>query len=195
MSEFHLYYKLGLDHIFNFENYDHTLFILSLVVIYNLKQWIKVLILLTSFTLGHCMSLLLFAVKAPVISTGIIHFIVPGLILLTAFSNLFQKSDKFLPGIFSFRYFLSFLFAVIQGMTFSSTMELLPGRTIRNILPFFFYNLGVESGQLAVFLILIALSLLIVDLLKFKRREWILFVSGAAIGISLLLMAEKYPWG
>jgi len=53
MPIFQLYLGLGVDHIIDLEGYDHILFITALCAVYSLKQWKKILILVTAFTIGH----------------------------------------------------------------------------------------------------------------------------------------------
>jgi len=95
MSEFQLYLKLGIEHIADIQSFDHILFIISLCVVYPIKNWNKVLILVTAFTIGHSLTLALATLKIIHVDTKLIEFLIPATILITASGNLFQKSDKF----------------------------------------------------------------------------------------------------
>ncbi|MGB5976894.1 MAG: HupE/UreJ family protein, partial [Cyclobacteriaceae bacterium] len=53
MDTFSLYFKLGIDHILDIEGIDHIIFICALCAVYQLRDWRKVLILVTAFTIGH----------------------------------------------------------------------------------------------------------------------------------------------
>jgi hypothetical protein len=85
-------------------------------------------------------------------------------------------------------------FGLIHGMGFSAYLISLLGTSGNIIKPLFAFNIGIEIGQVIILLIITTLSLLIVDLLKIKRREWILIWSGAAIGVSIVLMIDRFPW-
>ena len=37
-------------------------------------------------------------------------------------------------------------------------------------------------------------EVLVVDLMKVKRREWVLALSGAAMGVASVLMIDRFPW-
>jgi hypothetical protein len=95
MSEFQLYLKLGIEHIADFQSYDHVLFIISLCVVYPIKYWKKVLILITAFTIGHSITLAIATLRLIAVNTKLIEFLIPGTIFITACLNLLQKSDNF----------------------------------------------------------------------------------------------------
>ena len=59
MSEFQAYLQVGFEHITDPKGYDHILFIVALCAIYTLRDWKKVLILVTAFTVGHSLTLAL----------------------------------------------------------------------------------------------------------------------------------------
>ena len=62
------------------------------------------------------------------------------------------------------------------------------------LLPLFSFNLGIETGQILIVAIILLLSMVVVDLLKYPRRDWHLILSGAGLGISLILMIERFPF-
>jgi uncharacterized membrane protein YcaP (DUF421 family) len=55
------------------------------------------------------------------------------------------------------------------------------------------FNLGVELGQLIIIAIILGVSFIFLGLLKVKLREWNLFISGAAAGLSLAMIIERFP--
>jgi len=59
MQDFWFYVKLGLDHVLDFSAYDHILFLSALAIPFTFKNWKKVLVLATIFTIAHCLSLML----------------------------------------------------------------------------------------------------------------------------------------
>ncbi len=194
MSEFHLYLKLGIEHIADFHSYDHILFIVSLCVVYPLKYWKKILILITAFTVGHSLTLVLATLKLITINIGIIEFLIPVTIFITAFGNLIQKSDNFSSNLHKFKYLGALFFGLIHGLGFSNYLRSLLGKAGGLIKPLFAFNIGIEIGQIVIVLMITALSVLYVDLLSKKRRDWSLVWSGAAMGVSCVLMIERFPW-
>ena len=88
MNEFWLYFKLGLNHVLDMQAYDHVLFIVVLVAAYNFSDWKKLLGLVSLFTLGHTISLLLASYSIASVSSSVIEFLIPITILITAFFNI-----------------------------------------------------------------------------------------------------------
>jgi len=69
-SIFSTYLELGFSHISDINAYDHILFLVALCAIYSLKEWKKILVLVTAFTIGHSITLALAALK---LFFGLIH--------------------------------------------------------------------------------------------------------------------------
>lgn len=194
MSIFELYLKLGIDHIADIQGYDHILFILTLTIAYQLKFWKKLLILITAFTIGHSITLVLASLNIIKISTAWIEFLIPVTIFITALVNVLQKSDKFVTSSHRFKYLAALFFGLIHGLGFSNYLRSMIASEDSLVLPLLSFNLGIEIGQIIIVLISLGISLLVVELMNVKRRDWNLIISGAAFGISLMLILERIPW-
>ena len=105
MQDFSFYFSIGWHHIINWEALDHLLFIAALSAIYLLKDWKQVLILVTAFTIGHSLTLVLSVFDIIRFSNKWVEFLIPCTIMITAFTNLFQK--KFSPQINPHQLFFS----------------------------------------------------------------------------------------
>ncbi|MDB5208523.1 MAG: HupE / UreJ protein [Flavisolibacter sp.] len=92
MNDFTFYFKIGWEHIITIEALDHILFIAALAAIYMLKDWKQVLILITAFTIGHTITLILSTKELVEVKESLIEFLIPCTIVITAISNHFQKS-------------------------------------------------------------------------------------------------------
>jgi len=57
----------------------------------------------------------------------------------------------------------------------------------------FGFNVGLEAGQIAVVMIVLALSYLFVQVLKVNRREWVIFTSAAAFGVAVQMAMQRIP--
>ena len=193
MSSFQMYLTLGIDHIANLNAYDHILFILTLCAVYHIKQWRKLLVLITAFTIGHSITLGLATLKFINIPTNLIEFLIPVTILVTAFANILQKSGKISMKAHFFKYSLALFFGLIHGLGFSNYLKSLLGREDSIIGPLFSFNLGIEIGQFLIVSIIILFTWILVDLLGVKRREWNLILSGAGLGISLVIILDRLP--
>ena len=84
------YLKLGIQHIIPF-GIDHILFIVALAAIYIFKDWKKVLILVTAFTIGHSLTLALSVYDIIRVNSKLVEILIPCTIVITAAFNFFQK--------------------------------------------------------------------------------------------------------
>lgn len=194
MSLFELYLKLGLEHITDLRGYDHILFLLCLCAVYCFKHWKKVLILITAFTIGHTLTLALATFKLVNIPGDMVEFIIPLTIFLTAIGNFFQRNDNFSTALHRFKYFAALVFGLIHGLGFSNYLRSLLGSEENIVSPLLAFNIGVELGQLCIVIIILAMAFLFKRLLLVNSREWNLVLSGAGLGVSMVLMLERWPF-
>ncbi len=54
--------------------------------------------------------------------------------------------------------------------------------------------MGIETGQILIVAVIMLLTKVVVDLLHYPKREWNVLLSGAGLGISLVLMIERFPF-
>ena len=187
MSGFELYFVLGIEHILDFNAYDHIVFVIALHAVYTFRELGKVLLLVTAFTIGHSLTLALSAFDMIPVNTQLIEFLIPVTIFLTSIYNITDTAKKHNRKI-RLNYALALVFGLIHGMGFSNYFKALMGSTDEIILPLFSFNLGVEVGQIAIVAIVLAALWIFVEKLKVPHREWNLFISGAAAGVALILM-------
>jgi hypothetical protein len=193
MSTFGLYLSLGIDHISDLTGYDHILFLTALCAVYSVRVWTRILILVTAFTIGHTLTLALATLDILQISTGLIEFLIPVTIFVTGLSNTFQKSSQVGMSFHRFKYGVALFFGLIHGLGFSNYLRSLLGGEQDLVLPLFAFNLGLEIGQILIVAGVLFISFLLVDLGSVRRRDWNLLLSGAAMGVSLILAIERWP--
>jgi len=194
MSTFQLYFNLGVQHITDIVGYDHILFLITLCAVYSLKQWKNILVLITAFTLGHTTSLVLATFNFIKIPVEIIEFLIPITILITSFVNIFQKNEFVSLRLHLIKYCAALFFGLIHGLGFSNYLRNLLGSEESLIKPLFAFNLGIELGQLFIVVIVLLLTAITVYLGHVKKREWNLILSGAGLGVSLILIIDRFPF-
>ena len=194
MSIFELYLKLGVDHIMDIKGYDHILFVMTLCSVYFLKEWKRVLVLITAFTIGHSTTLVLATLKIISVSTDLIEFLIPLTIFITALFNAIFRHEKVTPLAHRLKYTAAMFFGLIHGLGFSNYLRSLLGSEDSIVKPLFAFNVGIELGQMIIVSIIMLMTFLFVTVIKVKRREWNLVLAGMALGISLILMIERFPW-
>jgi hypothetical protein len=191
MSDFSFYFRLGWDHIISLEALDHILFIASLAAIYMLKDWKQVLVLVTAFTLGHTITLILSTKELVVVNSRLVEFLIPLTIIATALSNLFQKS--FTSRSVRINYFLALFFGLVHGLAFANVLRMILAKDQSFALSMFSFSVGLELGQLMVVLLILLLAQAIVHYMRVIRRDWVIFLSAAVFGLAVQMAAQRWP--
>jgi len=193
MKDFGLYFTWGLQHILTWEALDHILFVAALCLRYQFKDYKKIVILITAFTIGHCTTLVLSSLNIINVKTSLTEFFIALTIVFTAFSNLFVKDvahQKKLP----FIYFMAMIFGMVHGLGFAYGLKSILGRNESIFVPLFAFNTGIEIAQVLVALVVLFLSYIFAHFLHVPFRTWLLFVSGIIFGLALQMVIERIPF-
>lgn len=194
MHAFPFYLRLGFEHISNLAGYDHILFLIALCAIYRIEQWRNILILVTAFTIGHSATLALVSFGDISIPSKIIKFLIPLTIFLTAIHNVVSDQTNIQTAKMGRNYAMALFFGFIHGMDFSNYFKALLMDSSSIVVPLLGFNLGIELGQLLVVFYIVGIAFVFLNLIRIKHREWNLFISGAAAGMSLISMFENKFW-
>ncbi len=189
MQNFWLYFEIGWKHICDWQAYDHILFVTVLCGIYLIADWKKVLVLVTAFTVGHTITLVLSVFNKIKIPSAYIEFLIPVTIIITALSNIRNKHFELKK--IRINYILALVFGFIHGMGFSNYLKSLLGKSSNITGELFAFNIGLELGQLTIVSIVLILSYLAIRVIKINRREWNLFISSAIFGIAFIMAIER----
>ncbi len=190
---FSTYFELGIRHIADVNAYDHMVFLLALIAVYQLIDLKRIVLLVTAFTIGHSITLILATLELIKVETKYIEFLIPITILITAITNLIQGRSAS-KGAMGWKYFLAIFFGLIHGMGFSNYLRVLLSKEQDVFIPMLGFNLGVEVGQLFIVLVILVIGTLSFQVFRFKHRDWILVISGACAGIALILAKNTVFW-
>lgn len=194
MHPFEFYLKLGFEHIADLAGYDHILFLVALCAVYRIQQWRKILVLVTAFTIGHSITLVLVALDIFTIASKMIKFFIPTTIFITAFYNVIDAKQLEHPSRMYQRYIMALFFGLIHGMDFSNYFKALIMNPEEIVVPLLGFNIGIELGQLLIVLFIVGIAFFFLHVLRVKHREWSLLISGIAIGMSFISMLENKFW-
>ncbi len=193
MSNFSIYFNLGFNHIANWGALDHILFMVALALRYQFADWKKLLLLVTAFTIGHCITLALAVFNILDLPKNWIEFFIAITIIATATSNLFVKKfvykSKFPP-----IYFFALFFGLIHGLGFANEFVAIQGNGFSASLKLLYANIGIEAAQLLVVLFTLIVTFICLTIIKINRREFILFTSGAIFGIAVEMALTRLPF-
>lgn len=195
MSEFWTFVTIGFNHVLDIHAYDHVLFLAVLTVPFVFKDWKRVLMLVTLFTLGHTFALFLSVYNVVTIKSSWIEFLIPITILITALGNIFSSKKNTKKDAVNFTFILTLFFGIIHGFGFSNYFKsILPGAATDKILPLLEFALGIEAAQLLVVFVILIASFLVGYFLKNAKRDWVLIVSSVIIGMIIPMILESDIW-
>ena len=192
MSDFLLWFQLGLNHITDLQGYDHMLFLLVTTVVFILRDIKKVLILITGFTIGHSITLVLSTLNILSLNTNLIELCIAITIFITAAYQILQLKSKNNNVSLKFEFVLISLFGLIHGLGFSNMLKSLLGTEENITLPLFYFNLGIEAGQILIVCIILTISTLIINKLKANRMIYIAILSMIVLIISGNMIKHRF---
>lgn len=195
MTEFWIYFKIGLHHVLDIRAYDHVLFLIAMTVPYAFKDWKRILILVSLFTIGHTIALILSVFGVIIIKVNLIEFMIPITIFATALFNLFTSGKSSKNESISFIGFVTLFFGIIHGLGFSNYFKtILSGAPQSKLLPLGEFALGIEAAQLIVVFIVLVISYIIQTIFRFSKRDFTLVMSSFVIGVVIPLIINSPIW-
>jgi hydrogenase/urease accessory protein HupE len=172
-------FKMGIEHILT--GYDHLVFLLGLVLIGGRLR--SILAVVTAFTLAHSITLGLAALGLVTLSPRLVEPAIALSIVYVGIENFFVASAEK-------RWRITFPFGLIHGFGFAGALAEIELPRAKVPLALLLFNLGVETGQLAV------LALLLPVLAWLRKQDWfarhgVRVISGAIIAAGLGWFVER----
>ncbi len=200
MSDFAAFFQIGFHHIVAWDAADHILFLLALAAIYRGRDWRAALAVISAFTIGHSITLVLAVMDVLVLPTRLVEFLIPVTIVATGIENLVMR-DRAARGTGArHRPIFAGLFGLVHGAGFAGYLKSLFVEHIA--MPLLGFNVGIEAGQIVV-LLAAAVAFLGVDTLLRavpKRTGWpdafqlrLIAVSAAITVVASGWAVERYP--
>lgn len=195
MSQFWLYFKVGLNHVLDIHAYDHVLFLIALMVPYAFKDWKRVFVLVSLFTIGHTLSLMLSVFGIVAVKASLIEFLIPITILITAVFHLFTAGKSSKNESITFVAIITLFFGIIHGLGFSNYFKtILPGNATDKLLPLLEFALGIEAAQIIVVFVVLIIAYIVQTFFRFSKRDWALVMSAFIIGVVLPMIIGNEIW-
>jgi len=190
MSQFWLYFQLGLEHVLDWNAYDHILFLIVLVAAYSFSSWKRVLWLVTIFTLGHTIALFLSVYGVVTVGSRWVELLIAVTILVTALYNMFTAKKKESQKNIGLLYFSTAFFGIIHGLGFAYYFKrIVPADS--KFLPLLEFALGIEAAQIIVVLVVMIIAFIAQNFFRVSKRDWVLVLSAIIIGIILPILRDN----
>lgn len=195
MSDFWIYFQIGLKHVLDIHAYDHVLFLIALTVPYLFKDWKRILLLVSVFTVGHTLALLLSVYGIIAIKVNLVEFLIPITILITAIFHLLTAGKTSKNDGVNLIFFVTLFFGIIHGLGFSNYFKtILGGSPSSKLLPLGEFALGIEAAQLVVVFVVLVISYIVQTVFRFSKRDWALVMSAFIIGVVVPMIIESPIW-
>ena len=191
MNDLAFYFTEGWQHIISFNAIDHQLFIIALAAIYILKDWKKVLVLVTAFTIGHSLTLALSIFDVIRANEKWVEFLIPITIIITAIFNYFIKN--FNKESLQLNYFFALFFGFIHGLGFANSIRFMLASNQKIGAGLLGFNLGLEAGQIVCVTIILLSAYLVINIAGLKRTWWIYTLSTITILWAVKFAVERIP--
>lgn len=175
--------QYGLNHVLDINGYDHVLFLMVLAVPYVFNDWKRVLILVSTFTLGHTLSLVLAAYGIVSVNGQLVEFLIPVTILITAIYNVFTAGKKDKGNKIGLYFVTTLFFGLIHGLGFAREFKMFAGQTENKLELLIEFALGIEIAQVIIVFIVLFVGFLLQTIFRFSRRDWIMVLSSIVIGL------------
>lgn len=191
MNDLAFYFKMGWQHIISMDAIDHLLFVLALSAIYLLRDWKKVLILVTAFTIGHSLTLALSVYNIIKINDQWVEFLIPCTIIITSIFNFIQANA--ISKSINLNYFFALFFGLIHGLGFANTIRFMLAKDQTIGWSLFGFNVGLEIGQIVVVASILLISFFVVTLAKLPQKWWIYGVSTITFTWAVNFAMDRIP--
>jgi hypothetical protein len=191
METFWFYFDLGFDHVLDIGGLDHFYFLVALSLPFAFKNWRRLLLWVSLFTLGHSLSLLVTHFEWLKIDAAWVEFLIPITICITCLSILVQKKHSHLKGVWI--NLITLFFGLIHGFGLGRYFKMIAseGEAILGLLEF---ALGVEFAQILIVIFVLFMNWIAIGLLKIQALKWQLIIASMVLSQAILMTSNNWPF-
>lgn len=183
--------EYGINHVLDINAYDHVLFLIVLTVPYVFKDWKRVLLLVSLFTLGHTLSLVLAAYNVVSVNATIVEFLIPITILIVALFNVFTSGKGAQREKVGVLFLSTLFFGLVHGLGFAREFQMLLGDTDNKLVLLLEFALGIEIAQVIIVFIVLFLGYVVQTIFRFTKRDWIMVISAIVVGLVIPMILNS----
>lgn len=183
--------EYGVNHVLDINAYDHVLFLIVLTVPYLFSDWKRVLLLVSTFTLGHTLSLILAAYGVVHVNGVLIEFLIPVSILIVGVFNVFTAGKGARKERAGILFFTTLFFGLVHGLGFAREFQMLLGDSENKLVLLLEFALGIEVAQIIIVFIVLFLGYIIQTVFRFSKRDWVMVISAVVVGLVIPMLLNS----
>ncbi len=188
LNEFLFNVEIGVSHVLDINAYDHVLFLMVLTIPYMFKDWKRVITLVSLFTLGHTLSLVLAAYNVVAVSGVLVEFLIPITILVMAVYNIFTAGKGAQKERIGLLFLTSLFFGLIHGLGFARQFHMLADGSTNKLILLLEFALGIEIAQIIIVFIVLFVGYVIQTIFRFSKRDWVMVLSSIVVGLVIPML-------
>ena len=188
LNEFLFNVEIGVSHVLDINAYDHVLFLMVLTIPYMFKDWKRVITLVSLFTLGHTLSLVLAAYNVVTVSGVLVEFLIPITILVMAVYNISTAGKGAQKERIGLLFLTSLFFGLIHGLGFAKQFHMLADGSTNKLILLLEFALGIEIAQIIIVFIVLFVGYVIQTIFRFSKRDWVMVLSSIVVGLVIPML-------
>ncbi|MEZ4855169.1 MAG: HupE/UreJ family protein [Gelidibacter sp.] len=183
--------QYGIHHVLDINAYDHILFLIVLTVPYLFKDWKRVLLLVSTFTLGHTLSLVLAVYGVISVNAKLVEFLIPVTIMVVALYNVFTAGKKAQNEKVGILFFSTLFFGLVHGLGFAREFKMFVGNANNKLITLLEFALGIEISQVIIVFVMLFLGFICQTVFRFNRRDWVMVISAIVVGLAIPMLLQR----
>jgi hypothetical protein len=183
--------QYGINHVLDINAYDHVLFLIVLTIPYVFKDWKRVLLLVSMFTLGHTLSLVMAAYGVVSVNASVVEFLIPITILVVALFNVFTAGKGAQREKVGVLFLSTLFFGLIHGLGFAREFQMLLTDSDNKLILLLEFALGIETAQIIIVFLVLFISYIVQTIFRFTKRDWIMVVSAIVVGLVIPMILNS----
>jgi len=191
METFWFYFKLGFDHVLDPAGLDHFYFLIALTLPFMFREWQKLLIWVSIFTLGHTLSLFASNFKWILVDGKWVEFLIPITIGITCLSVIFKQRNTVSKA--SWINSMTLFFGIIHGLGFGKYFSMISIDDENAAISLLEFALGVEIAQVIIVLSMLLINFLVIRVFGFKTQKWELIFATLILSQAISMTVENWP--
>ena len=183
--------EYGINHVLDINAYDHVLFLIVLSIPYIFKDWKRVFLLVSMFTLGHTLSLVLAAYSVVTVNATMVEFLIPITILVVALFNVFTSGKGAQREKVGVLFLSTLFFGLVHGLGFAREFKMLLGDTDNKLVLLLEFALGIELAQVIIVFVVLFLGYIVQTIFRLTKRDWIMVISAIVVGLVIPMILNS----